>query len=172
MWVLRRHQLRITHLALALASDSLHACYGSDASLILFHQPTPVSAAKTAHSRPPTGAAPSSSSLQRSRSDVDVNAAATATARTRMPAVPSVSAALPFSSASALPPGSYASLGERKTPSPVPPSPSPLPSPDFPTPSDTLTCEIEAPRPDKIGMLRVRRVRTPYTAAIVAKKKR
>ncbi|XP_056884685.1 CLIP-associating protein 1-B-like isoform X14 [Takifugu flavidus] len=63
---------------------------------------------------PPTrtpAAAPATSSLQRSRSDVDVNAAATASARTRMPAAPSVpSAASPFSSASALPPGSYASL--------------------------------------------------------------
>uniref|UniRef100_A0A7N8YM61 Cytoplasmic linker associated protein 1 n=1 Tax=Mastacembelus armatus TaxID=205130 RepID=A0A7N8YM61_9TELE len=51
-------------------------------------------------------------SLQRSRSDVDVNAAATATARTRMPAVSSAvrSPTSPFSSASALPPGSYASL--------------------------------------------------------------
>lgn len=69
--------------------------------------------AKAAHSRPPA-AASSPGSLQRSRSDVDVNAAATATARTRMPTVPSAvaSAAGPFSSASALPPGSYASLGE------------------------------------------------------------
>ncbi|XP_049920883.1 CLIP-associating protein 1-A-like [Epinephelus moara] len=67
---------------------------------------------KPAHTRPPA-AASSPGSLQRSRSDVDVNAAATATARTRMPAVPSsVSAASPFSSASALPPGSYASLGK------------------------------------------------------------
>uniref|UniRef100_A0AAX7U8M5 TOG domain-containing protein n=1 Tax=Astatotilapia calliptera TaxID=8154 RepID=A0AAX7U8M5_ASTCA len=59
-------------------------------------------------------AASSPGSLQRSRSDVDVNAAASATARTRMPAVPSTvpSSASPFSSASALPPGSYASLGE------------------------------------------------------------
>ncbi|XP_030265939.1 CLIP-associating protein 1-B-like isoform X12 [Sparus aurata] len=66
---------------------------------------------KAAHSRPPA-AASSPGSLQRSRSDVDVNAAATATARTRMPTVPSAvaSAAGPFSSASALPPGSYASL--------------------------------------------------------------
>nr|XP_033472135.1 CLIP-associating protein 1-B-like isoform X13 [Epinephelus lanceolatus] len=65
---------------------------------------------KPAHTRTPA-AASSPGSLQRSRSDVDVNAAATATARTRMPAVPSaVSAASPFSSASALPPGSYASL--------------------------------------------------------------
>ncbi|KAM9328822.1 CLIP-associating protein 1-B-like [Pholidichthys leucotaenia] len=60
----------------------------------------------THSSRTPASSSPSS--LQRSRSDVDVNAAATATARTRMPAVPS--AASPFSSASALPPGSYASL--------------------------------------------------------------
>uniref|UniRef100_A0A8C8H0A6 TOG domain-containing protein n=1 Tax=Oncorhynchus tshawytscha TaxID=74940 RepID=A0A8C8H0A6_ONCTS len=52
-------------------------------------------------------------SLQRSRSDVDVNAAATACAKTRMTPVPSSPA--PFSAASALPPGSYASLGEPKT---------------------------------------------------------
>lgn len=67
--------------------------------------------AKAAHTRTPA-AASSPGSLQRSRSDVDVNAAATATARTRMPAVPSAVSASPFSSASALPPGSYASLGE------------------------------------------------------------
>uniref|UniRef100_A0A8C4I5B2 Cytoplasmic linker associated protein 1 n=1 Tax=Dicentrarchus labrax TaxID=13489 RepID=A0A8C4I5B2_DICLA len=62
-------------------------------------------------------AASSPGSLQRSRSDVDVNAAATATARTRMPAVSSAvsSSASPFSSASALPPGSYASLGRVRT---------------------------------------------------------
>uniref|UniRef100_A0A8C9WZ10 Cytoplasmic linker associated protein 1 n=1 Tax=Sander lucioperca TaxID=283035 RepID=A0A8C9WZ10_SANLU len=61
-------------------------------------------------------AASSPGSLQRSRSDVDVNAAATATARTRMPAVSSAmqSSASPFSSASALPPGSYASLGKTR----------------------------------------------------------
>ncbi|CAK6980701.1 CLIP-associating protein 1-B-like isoform X4, partial [Scomber scombrus] len=58
-------------------------------------------------------ASSSPSSLQRSRSDVDVNAAATATTRTRMPAVPSAASA--FSSASALPPGSYASLGRVRT---------------------------------------------------------
>uniref|UniRef100_A0A8C7KK61 Cytoplasmic linker associated protein 1 n=1 Tax=Oncorhynchus kisutch TaxID=8019 RepID=A0A8C7KK61_ONCKI len=52
-------------------------------------------------------------SLQRSRSDVDVNAAATASAKTRMTPVPASPA--PFSAASALPPGSYASLGEPKT---------------------------------------------------------
>ncbi|XP_027147188.1 CLIP-associating protein 1-like isoform X1 [Larimichthys crocea] len=71
---------------------------------------------KAAHSRTPA-AASSPGSLQRSRSDVDVNAAATATARTRMPAVPSAAsaAASPFSSASALPPGSYASLGRVRT---------------------------------------------------------
>uniref|UniRef100_A0A4W6EYS3 Cytoplasmic linker associated protein 1 n=1 Tax=Lates calcarifer TaxID=8187 RepID=A0A4W6EYS3_LATCA len=76
-------------------------------------------AAKASHSsRTPAAAAASSpGSLQRSRSDVDVNAAATATARTRMPAVPSAvpSSASPFSSASALPPGSYASLGRVRT---------------------------------------------------------
>ncbi|XP_039611195.1 CLIP-associating protein 1a isoform X17 [Polypterus senegalus] len=44
-------------------------------------------------------------SLQRSRSDIDVNAAASA--KSRMTAVPT---ATPFSSAAALPPGSYASL--------------------------------------------------------------
>ncbi|XP_076008502.1 CLIP-associating protein 1-B-like isoform X2 [Genypterus blacodes] len=56
-------------------------------------------------------------SLQRSRSDVDVNAAANATSRTRMPPVSSAvpSSASPFSSASALPPGSYASLGRVRT---------------------------------------------------------
>ncbi|XP_034145563.1 CLIP-associating protein 1-B isoform X13 [Esox lucius] len=48
-------------------------------------------------------------SLQRSRSDVDVNAATSARAKTRMTPVPALPA--PFSSASALPPGSYASLG-------------------------------------------------------------
>ncbi|XP_069377336.1 CLIP-associating protein 1-B-like isoform X25 [Paralichthys olivaceus] len=63
---------------------------------------------KPAHGSRTSAAAPSPGSLQRSRSDVDVNAAATATARTRMPAVPSSSS--PFGSASALPPGSYASL--------------------------------------------------------------
>ncbi|KAK7119014.1 hypothetical protein R3I94_021009 [Phoxinus phoxinus] len=51
-----------------------------------------------------------SGSLQRSRSDVDVNAAAGA--KSRMPTVP---AAAPFSSATALPPGSYASLGRVRT---------------------------------------------------------
>ncbi|XP_073318405.1 CLIP-associating protein 1-B-like [Pagrus major] len=71
---------------------------------------------KAAHTRTPA-AASSPGSLQRSRSDVDVNAAATATARTRMPTVPSAVAAAagPFSSASALPPGSYASLGRVRT---------------------------------------------------------
>ncbi|XP_023252230.1 CLIP-associating protein 1-A-like [Seriola lalandi dorsalis] len=69
------------------------------------------SRSKPGHASRTPAAASSQGSLQRSRSDVDVNAAATATARTRMPAVPSaVSSASPFSSASALPPGSYASL--------------------------------------------------------------
>ncbi|XP_053273080.1 CLIP-associating protein 1-B isoform X7 [Pleuronectes platessa] len=59
-------------------------------------------------------AASSPGALQRSRSDVDLNAAASATARTRMTSAPSSSSS-PFSSASALPPGSYASLGRVRT---------------------------------------------------------
>ncbi|XP_008577520.1 PREDICTED: CLIP-associating protein 1 isoform X17 [Galeopterus variegatus] len=49
-------------------------------------------------------------SLQRSRSDIDVNAAASAKSK-----VSSSSGAAPFSSAAALPPGSYASLGRIRT---------------------------------------------------------
>uniref|UniRef100_A0A8C9NE90 Cytoplasmic linker associated protein 1 n=1 Tax=Serinus canaria TaxID=9135 RepID=A0A8C9NE90_SERCA len=49
-------------------------------------------------------------SLQRSRSDVDVNAAASAKSK-----VMSSGASTPFSSAAALPPGSYASLGRIRT---------------------------------------------------------
>uniref|UniRef100_A0A8D3CDH0 TOG domain-containing protein n=1 Tax=Scophthalmus maximus TaxID=52904 RepID=A0A8D3CDH0_SCOMX len=66
--------------------------------------------AKPGHTSRTPAAASSPGSLQRSRSDVDVNAAATATARTRLTAAPSIGS--PFSSASALPPGSYASLGK------------------------------------------------------------
>ncbi|XP_062302714.1 CLIP-associating protein 1-A-like isoform X13 [Osmerus eperlanus] len=64
---------------------------------------------KAAPGRVPTS---TPGSLQRSRSDVDVNAAASANAKTRMSAVPPAG---PFSSASALPPGSYASLGRVRT---------------------------------------------------------
>ncbi|XP_060923131.1 CLIP-associating protein 1-A-like [Limanda limanda] len=63
----------------------------------------------------PSHASRTPASLQRSRSDVDVNAAASATARTRMTTVPAPSSSSPFSSASALPPGSYASLGRVRT---------------------------------------------------------
>ncbi|XP_077566602.1 CLIP-associating protein 1-B-like [Stigmatopora nigra] len=63
-------------------------------------------------SRPCTGTT-SMGSLQRSCSDVDVNA--TATARTRMQTVTSAVHGSPFSAASALPPGSYASLGRVRT---------------------------------------------------------
>ncbi|XP_052355101.1 CLIP-associating protein 1-B-like isoform X10 [Oncorhynchus keta] len=63
-----------------------------------------VTRTKAAPSRGPS----TPGSLQRSRSDVDVNAAATASAKTRMTPVPASPA--PFSAASALPPGSYASL--------------------------------------------------------------
>lgn len=48
-------------------------------------------------------------SLQRSRSDIDVNAAASAKSKA------STSGAMPFVSAAALPPGSYASLGRIRT---------------------------------------------------------
>ncbi|KAL1021850.1 hypothetical protein UPYG_G00018850 [Umbra pygmaea] len=61
----------------------------------------------------PSKAPSTPGSLQRSRSDVDVNAAASASAKTRMTPVPS--SAAPFSAASALPPGSYASLGRVRT---------------------------------------------------------
>uniref|UniRef100_A0A8D3CEA2 Cytoplasmic linker associated protein 1a n=1 Tax=Scophthalmus maximus TaxID=52904 RepID=A0A8D3CEA2_SCOMX len=50
-------------------------------------------------------------SLQRSRSDIDVNAASSA--KSRLSTVPASSS--PFSSAAALPPGSYASLGRVRT---------------------------------------------------------
>ncbi|XP_053522509.1 CLIP-associating protein 1 isoform X5 [Artibeus jamaicensis] len=49
-------------------------------------------------------------SLQRSRSDIDVNAAASAKSKAA-----SASGTTPFSSAAALPPGSYASLGRIRT---------------------------------------------------------
>ncbi|XP_032967497.1 CLIP-associating protein 1 isoform X11 [Rhinolophus ferrumequinum] len=55
-----------------------------------------------------TKSAPTTGSLQRSRSDIDVNAAANAKSK-----VSSASGATPFSSAAALPPGSYASLESR-----------------------------------------------------------
>ncbi|KAL6115123.1 clasp1 [Pungitius sinensis] len=62
--------------------------------------------------RAPASSAPPPASLQRSRSDVDL--AAAASARSGMPAAPAALQA-PFSSASALPPGSYASLGRVRT---------------------------------------------------------
>lgn len=66
---------------------------------------TPLSAVsgKLVSTRVPT----TPGSLQRSRSDIDVNAAASA--KSRLSTVP---ASTPFSSAAALPPGSYASLGK------------------------------------------------------------
>ncbi|EPY75910.1 hypothetical protein CB1_001533044 [Camelus ferus] len=53
-----------------------------------------------------TKSASTTGSLQRSRSDIDVNAAASAKSK-----VSSSPGSAPFSSAAALPPGSYASLG-------------------------------------------------------------
>ncbi|XP_077305834.1 CLIP-associating protein 1 isoform X18 [Lithobates pipiens] len=67
----------------------------------------PGSAASRVSAAPKTAATPGS--LQRSRSDIDVNAAATSKSKA------AGSAAAPFSSAAALPPGSYASLGRIRT---------------------------------------------------------
>uniref|UniRef100_A0A669E1Z4 Cytoplasmic linker associated protein 1 n=1 Tax=Oreochromis niloticus TaxID=8128 RepID=A0A669E1Z4_ORENI len=93
------------------SGDSLMSLPASDRSSSSSQETKPTHTSRT------PAAASSPSSLQRSRSDVDVNAAASASARTRMPAVPStvLSSASPFSSASALPPGSYASLGRVRT---------------------------------------------------------
>nr|XP_054591334.1 CLIP-associating protein 1 isoform X16 [Nothobranchius furzeri] len=85
----------------------------SSSSQESLNRPFPVKSSaggRTNRSVPRTPAASSLASLQRSRSDVDVNAAATANTRTRMPAVSSAAPSSLFSSASALPPGSYASL--------------------------------------------------------------
>ncbi|XP_015451929.1 CLIP-associating protein 1, partial [Pteropus alecto] len=57
-----------------------------------------------------TKSASTTGSLQRSRSDIDVNAAASAKSK-----VSAASGTTPFSSAAALPPGSYASLGRIRT---------------------------------------------------------
>ncbi|KAM4609315.1 CLIP-associating protein 1a [Polymixia lowei] len=65
-----------------------------------------ITRSKLVGSRAPT----TPGSLQRSRSDIDVNAASSA--KSRLSTVP---AASPFSSAAALPPGSYASLGRVRT---------------------------------------------------------
>uniref|UniRef100_A0A3Q1I9N1 TOG domain-containing protein n=1 Tax=Anabas testudineus TaxID=64144 RepID=A0A3Q1I9N1_ANATE len=96
------------------SGDSLMSLPASDRSSSSSQEITVLVAAKAAHTSRTPAAASTPGSLQRSRSDVDVNAAATATARTRMPAVSSAvpSSTSPFSSASALPPGSYASLGK------------------------------------------------------------
>uniref|UniRef100_A0A8C6XWM0 Cytoplasmic linker associated protein 1 n=1 Tax=Naja naja TaxID=35670 RepID=A0A8C6XWM0_NAJNA len=61
-------------------------------------------------SRGSVKSASTSGSLQRSRSDIDVNAAASAKSK-----VTSSGSDSPFSSAAALPPGSYASLGRIRT---------------------------------------------------------
>ncbi|KAM4601971.1 CLIP-associating protein 1-B-like [Polymixia lowei] len=105
------------------SGDSLASLPASDRSSSSSQESLnrPLSVKTTVGSRPkagkatkPPAAAASTTSLQRSRSDVDVNAAASASSRTRTLAVPSgaPSPASPFSSASALPPGSYASLGQ------------------------------------------------------------
>ena len=65
---------------------------------------TPPPAASTVS----TKSASTAGSLQRSRSDIDVNAAASAKSK-----ISSAASTAPFSSAAALPPGSYASLGNQ-----------------------------------------------------------
>ncbi|XP_004404788.1 PREDICTED: CLIP-associating protein 1 isoform X8 [Odobenus rosmarus divergens] len=72
--------------------------------------PTDVSFFTTQASTVSTKSVSTTGSLQRSRSDIDVNAAASAKSK-----VSSASGATPFSSAAALPPGSYASLGRIRT---------------------------------------------------------
>uniref|UniRef100_A0A8C6D8N5 CLIP-associating protein 1 n=1 Tax=Moschus moschiferus TaxID=68415 RepID=A0A8C6D8N5_MOSMO len=57
-----------------------------------------------------TKSASTAGTLQRSRSDIDVNAAASAKSK-----ISSAAGTAPFSSAAALPPGSYASLGRIRT---------------------------------------------------------
>uniref|UniRef100_A0A8C2P3E2 CLIP-associating protein 1 n=1 Tax=Capra hircus TaxID=9925 RepID=A0A8C2P3E2_CAPHI len=74
-----------------------------------------------------TKSASTAGSLQRSRSDIDVNAAASAKSK-----ISSAASTAPFSSAAALPPGSYASLGNQ-TPESLPPSATNVAS----TPSDS-----------------------------------
>ena len=76
---------------------------------------TDVSSFPTQASTVSTKSVSTTGSLQRSRSDIDVNAAASAKSK-----VSSASGATPFSSAAALPPGSYASLGNQ-TPTAFPP---------------------------------------------------
>uniref|UniRef100_A0A8C2PES5 TOG domain-containing protein n=1 Tax=Capra hircus TaxID=9925 RepID=A0A8C2PES5_CAPHI len=84
---------------------------------------TPPPAASTVS----TKSASTAGSLQRSRSDIDVNAAASAKSK-----ISSAASTAPFSSAAALPPGSYASLGNQ-TPESLPPSATNVAS----TPSDS-----------------------------------
>uniref|UniRef100_A0A8C7KYH2 Cytoplasmic linker associated protein 1 n=1 Tax=Oncorhynchus kisutch TaxID=8019 RepID=A0A8C7KYH2_ONCKI len=92
------------------SSDSILSLPASDRSSSSSQENSKWSViSKAAPSRGPS----TPGSLQRSRSDVDVNAAATASAKTRMTPVPASPA--PFSAASALPPGSYASLGRVRT---------------------------------------------------------
>ncbi|XP_074219594.1 CLIP-associating protein 1 isoform X21 [Camelus bactrianus] len=71
---------------------------------------SPTGSATSRGSTVSTKSASTTGSLQRSRSDIDVNAAASAKSK-----VSSSPGSAPFSSAAALPPGSYASLGRIRT---------------------------------------------------------
>ncbi|XP_060033950.1 CLIP-associating protein 1 isoform X9 [Erinaceus europaeus] len=71
---------------------------------------SPTGSATSRGSTVSTKSVSTTGSLQRSRSDIDVNAAANAKSK-----VSSAAGSTPFSSAAALPPGSYASLGRIRT---------------------------------------------------------
>ncbi|XP_011838812.1 PREDICTED: CLIP-associating protein 1 isoform X6 [Mandrillus leucophaeus] len=79
---------------------------GSTTSRVLIHISSFITKASTVS----TKSVSTTGSLQRSRSDIDVNAAASAKSK-----VSSSAGTTPFSSAAALPPGSYASLGRIRT---------------------------------------------------------
>uniref|UniRef100_A0A8D2Q014 Cytoplasmic linker associated protein 1 n=1 Tax=Zosterops lateralis melanops TaxID=1220523 RepID=A0A8D2Q014_ZOSLA len=92
-------------------SDSIvslpHSDRSSSSSQESLNRPLSAKRSPTGTSTVSTKSVSTPGSLQRSRSDVDVNAAASAKSK-----VTSSGASTPFSSAAALPPGSYASLGK------------------------------------------------------------
>uniref|UniRef100_A0A8D2LDM0 Cytoplasmic linker associated protein 1 n=1 Tax=Varanus komodoensis TaxID=61221 RepID=A0A8D2LDM0_VARKO len=95
-------------------SDSIvslpHSDRSSSSSQESLNRPLSAKRSPTGTSTVSAKSVSASGSLQRSRSDIDVNAAASAKSK-----VTSSGSDAPFSSAAALPPGSYASLGERQS---------------------------------------------------------
>uniref|UniRef100_A0A2K5SCS0 TOG domain-containing protein n=1 Tax=Cebus imitator TaxID=2715852 RepID=A0A2K5SCS0_CEBIM len=93
-------------------SNSIVSLPQSDRSLNrpLSAKRSPTGSTTSRRSTVSTKSVSTTGSLQRSRSDIDVNAAASAKSK-----VSSSSGTMPFSSAAALPPGSYASLGRIRT---------------------------------------------------------